>query len=763
MKLSLCKFVFIPLVIGLFLILNQTTNAQSTLDDFNPQANDEILTMAVQPDGKILVGGYFYSPFGQQISIGGQVRNRIARLNSDGTADITFNPNANDIVRALAIQPDGKIVIGGDFTQMGGQTRNRIARLNSDGTLDTAFNPNANDDITSLAIQADGKILVGGRFTAISGQTRNHIARLNPDGTLDPAFNPNADFPVRTLVVQPDGKILVGGGFGNIGGQARNKIARLNLDGTADTVFNPNADIAVFAIALQPDGKILVGGFFTVIGGVQHNNIARLNSDGTLDSAFNPNVNSTVFALAIQPDSRILVGGSFTMINGQTHNRIARLNADGTLDSAFNSSVSGGSPVVRTLAIQSDGKILLAGLFANVDGQTRSHIARLNQVVSCSFSLNPTTAEVGATGGSGTFTVTVSGGANCTVTAQSNNSWLTTSVVSNGPGSSTVTYTFQTNNTTLARSGTISVGGQTFTVNQSAGTNNARTNYDFDGDRKADISVFRPSNGTWYILPSQTNGFYGFPFGQAGDQIAPADYDGDGKTDVAVFRGTVPGAGNLAYFYILNSSDNSFRPVQFGATGDVPLSGDWDGDGKGDLAVYRAASTAGGQSFFYYRPSSQQAVNFNTIPLGTAGDKPLLGDFDGDGRLDPAVFRPSTAAWIILKSSVNQITQTTFGLSTDVPVPADYDGDGITNIAVFRPSNGFWYTSQNPATNFGGIQFGAAGDLPIPADYDGDGRADTAVFRPSNGVWYLNRTTSGLSGVQFGVNGDKPAPNAYIR
>lgn len=123
--------------------------------------------------------------------------------------------------------------------------------------------------------------------------------------------------------------------------------------------------------------------------------------------------------------------------------------------------------------------------------------------------------------------------------------------------------------------------------------------------------------------------------------------------------------------------------------------------------------TAGGQSFFYYRPSAQPTINFNTIPLGTIGDKPLLGDFDGDNRLDPAVFRPSTAVWIVLKSSVNQITQTTLGLSTDVPVPADYDGDGITNIAVFRPSNGFWYTSQNPATNFGAIQFGADGDRLI--------------------------------------------------
>jgi hypothetical protein len=422
-------------------------------------------------------------------------------------------------------------------------------------------------------------------------------------------------------------------------------------------------------------------------------------------------------------------------------------------------------PVVRALAVQSDGKILLAGRFVTVDGQIRSNIARLNTVVPCSYSLNPATVNVGAPGATGTFTVTVIGGANCTITAQSNHSWLTVSIASNGPGGSTVTYTVQTNNTTSPRNGTISVGGQTFTVNQAAGVNNAKIRFDFDGDRKADLAVFRSSNGFWYILPSQTNAFYGFPFGQAGDQIAPADYDGDGKTDVAVFRDVVPGAGTLAYFYILNSSDNSFRPVQFGATGDVQMAGDWDGDGKADLAVYRAASSAGGQSFFYYRPSSQPAVNFNAIPLGTTGDKPLLGDFDGDDRLDPAVFRSSTATatWIILQSSINQIMQTTFGLSTDIPVPADYDGDGKANIAVFRPSNGTWYTSQNAANNYGAIVFGVNGDVPVPVDYDGDGKSDAAVFRPSNGAWYLNRTTNGLMGWQFGASGDKPIPNAFVR
>jgi hypothetical protein len=281
-----------------------------------------------------------------------------------------------------------------------------------------------------------------------------------------------------------------------------------------------------------------------------------------------------------------------------------------------------------------------------------------------------------------------------------------------------------------------------------------QTQFDFDGDGKSDIAVFRPSNSFWYRLNSQNNSFFAVQFGQSGDKPAP-------PITTATAKPTSPFPRRRARLFLYSElCRQHFRFAQFGTTGDVPTVGDWDGDGAADLAVYRGGNTIGSQSNFYYRPSGTPGVNYRTIVNGTGG-RPLAADFDGDGRIDPALFLPS-AVWSILRSSDNQYAETSFGLQSDIPVPADYDGDGRANITVFRPSNGTWYTSQNPATNYGAIQFGANGDLPVPADYDGDGRADAAVFRPSSGAWYLNRSTAGFAGVAFGQAGDKPIPNALV-
>jgi uncharacterized delta-60 repeat protein len=357
----------------------------------------EVVSTAIQPDGKIIVGGYF-------TEFNGTNRNHIARLNTNGSLDTTFNPSGtgfNSDVYSIAIQSDGKIIVGGYFTEFNGVSRNRIARLNIDGTLDTTFNPGTgfNEDVVSPIIQAGEKIIVGGRFTSFNGTNRNRIACLNTDGTLDASFNPGTGFNnwiIYSTAIQSDGKIIVGGDFTEFNGTTRNYIVRLNTNGTLDTTFNIGTGFnnLVYSIAIQSDGKIITGGFFNQFNGTIRNRIARLNIDGTLDLTFNPSIgfNDWVYFTAIQADSKIIVGGDFTEFNGTGRNYIARLNTNGTLDISFNSAGVGFNARIRSLAIQSDGKIIAGGLFTAFDGVGRSRIARLNGTAIVGISENTPTA-----------------------------------------------------------------------------------------------------------------------------------------------------------------------------------------------------------------------------------------------------------------------------------------------------------------------------------------------------------------------------------
>jgi uncharacterized delta-60 repeat protein len=384
--------------------LDQTLN-------LNVGSND-VLATAVQPDGKILIGGLFSTVLGVP-------RNRIARLNTDGTLDMTFDPNANSEVDRIAVQADGKILVGGQFNDhgngtisIGGQPLNHMARLDATTGLADSFNPNANDIVYAIAVQADGKILAGGTFTAIGGAARNHIARLNPAGTLDANFDPNANNNVGSIAVQADGKILAGGIFTGIGGAARNHIARLDpTTGAADS-FNPNANSEVRTIAVQGDGKILAGGLFTTLtpdgdggGAFPRNNIARLNPAGTLDRGFDPNANGFVNAIAVQGDGKILAGGAFTTLTPPpgsspvARNRIARLDATTGAPDSFDPNANNN---VNSIALQADGKILASGtLISSIGGQPRSVFARLSNDTSALQTLAVTqTAITWTRGGS---------------------------------------------------------------------------------------------------------------------------------------------------------------------------------------------------------------------------------------------------------------------------------------------------------------------------------------------------------------------------
>jgi phosphatidylserine/phosphatidylglycerophosphate/cardiolipin synthase-like enzyme len=267
---------------------------------------------------------------------------------------------------------------------------------------------------------------------------------------------------------------------------------------------------------------------------------------------------------------------------------------------------------------------------------------------------------------------------------------------------------------------------------------------DFDGDGKADLTVFRSSTGTWYTRSSSTGADMFAQWGLSGDVPVPGDYDGDGKTDLAVFR---PSSG---IWYILNSSTGTPAFVQWGLPGDVPVPGDYDGDGKTDVVVFRPST---GMWYVVYSSTGTQAL----YQWGLSGDVPVPGDYDGDGKTDIAVFRPSTGIWYVQLSSTGTQAFFQWGLSGDVPVPGDYDGDGMTDIAVFRPSTGIWYIVNSSTGTRAFYQWGLNGDVPVPGDYDGDGKTDIAVFRPSTAIWYIvNSSTGTLAFYQWGLNGDIP-------
>ncbi|MDO8541128.1 MAG: delta-60 repeat domain-containing protein [Opitutaceae bacterium] len=384
-------------------------NANGTLDTgFDPNANGMVLALALHVDGKILVGGGFTTLHSAN-DASPTSRNRIARLNPNGTVDSEFDPNANNGVTAIAVQRDGKIVLGGHFTTLhpigddNPSTRTHLGRVQSDGTLDYEFVANVNGAVAEIAVQPDGGILVGGTFNTAWGRgaasaTRNNLARFTTDGSLDSNFNLNFNAQVDALAFQADGRILVGGYFtrvlppGAVSAIVRNRLARLTPDGSVDSSFEIDAGGRVLASAVQSDGKILIAGSFTNVGGATHNYFARLNADGSVDATYNPDFNERVFTIAIQSDGKAIVGGSFTTIGGETRNHIARLNPNGTIDSAFNPSIDG---QVGVIALQPDGRILVGGTFTGVQAVgaatpvSRPNLLRLTAAGALDDTFNP--------------------------------------------------------------------------------------------------------------------------------------------------------------------------------------------------------------------------------------------------------------------------------------------------------------------------------------------------------------------------------------
>jgi len=364
-----------------YLIRLNSNGSKDTTFNIGTGFDNQIRTLSIQSDGKILAGGQF-SLFS------GSSQNKLIRLNSDGSKDTTFNigNGFNDINYTTSIQSDGKILTGGAFTAFSGVTQNNFIRVNSDLiTINENFNIGTgfNDGVLSTSIQSDGKILAGGQFTAFTGSSQNRLIRLNSDGSKDTTFNIGTGFnnTILSTIVQSDGKILAGGAFTTFSGGSQNYLIRLNSDGSKDTTFNIGTGFNdyIYSMLVQSDGKILVGGQFSAFTGTVQNYLIRLNSDGSKDTTFNigTGFNDGIRGLSIQPDGKILVSGQFTTFTGSSQNRLIRLNSDGSKDTTFNIGAGFNASVYTTL-VQSDGKILAAGLFTTFTGSSQNYLIRLN-------------------------------------------------------------------------------------------------------------------------------------------------------------------------------------------------------------------------------------------------------------------------------------------------------------------------------------------------------------------------------------------------
>jgi uncharacterized delta-60 repeat protein len=462
---------------------------------FDPGANGLVRTIAVQADGKILVGGDFTMLGGG--GSGATARNRIGRFNADGTLDAAFNPGANGNVHAIVVQPDGKILVGGAFTSIGSSAGflRGIARLNSDGSNDFNFSQYqfVGTGVFAIVQESSLDVVVGGVFDSID-LPRSNIARqlASARGAADTGFNPGANGEVTALALQADGKILVGGGFTTLGGGGtgttpRSYFGRLNPDGSIDPTFNPSPNFNVRSIAVQTDGKILVAGWFTAIANASRARLARLNTDGTLDTSFTPALTTSADVEVVRPlvDGRILVGGYMTVagVGGVQRRYVVLLNQNGALVPEFDSQLNGG---VESIATQPDGKVLVGGVFTTaVSGSVainRRFFARLHapSLSAGTITGTPATLRFAATkNGAGGDLVAQTGAQSVTVTytgttapqwtATSNQTWA---VVSNATGTGAGTFTVSIANPSNVIGGATSLSA---TITLAAGNTGAST------------------------------------------------------------------------------------------------------------------------------------------------------------------------------------------------------------------------------------------------------------------------------------------------
>lgn len=380
------------------ILLSNLSNAQLTHLDTSffvgTGASNVINKINIQSTGKIILSGDFQT-------FNGTSNKRIVRLLSNGTIDNTFTPGlgVEGPVRASALQPNDKLIIGGLFNSYNTTTIKNLARINSNGTIDNTFTTGVgpNNEVFELFLQKDGKILLAGFFSKYNNVNYNGFVRLNSDGTIDTNFliGTGTNLAPDCFGQQKNNKLLIGGPFLRYKGLDVNKIIRLDLDGNLDTTFNTGLISGnVNELLVLPDDRIIIAGTFSSVNGISANRIARLMSNGSLDTTFKANFSSRIRAMHLQKDGKIILVGDFTTVNSQTVQRLVRLNKDGSIDNTVYVGTNGS---IYDVAEQQDQNVLIAGNFTQTTQVGIPNTTTSNKIVRIKNTYSTTPPCISAT------------------------------------------------------------------------------------------------------------------------------------------------------------------------------------------------------------------------------------------------------------------------------------------------------------------------------------------------------------------------------
>ncbi len=608
-----------------------------------------------------------------------------------------------------------------NFSVGANPTNVAVADFNNDTKPDLAVTNQVSNDVSILLNNGNGTYGTQSLVSAGTGPYSIVAGKFNADNNFDLAVANSSSNNVS---------ILLGNGNGTFSAPANffvgpSPISIASGDFNGDT--KPDLVVANFGGFFSGSVSLLIG---NGSGGFTTGNTVRTRTQPSYVTVldFNGDAKQDIVVANFGADSVSTFAGS----GSGTFQLVQNLGA-GSGPVAIEAADFIGNDGIKDLAIANYNSDNLTFCTGFASGQ-------FNCTPNGTWSANPISISSGAfLGGATSLAVALSG---------SNLVRVVTSAISVGQ------------NPNAVRTADLNVDGKPDLVSVNSGSNDvsvllnscivATGNlFDFNGDRRTDYTVFRPSGTNWWLSP-QANPVKNL--GRPTDRIVPADYNGDKLTDYAIYR-----PENNLWFVIDSFNGKPIYYLQFGVAQDIAAPADYDGDGKTDIAVWRPSD-----GNWYIRRSTDNVTQ--VTGFGMNGDTPAPADYDGDGKDDIAVFRGSTGVWYIVRSSDSQLVIQQFGMNGDKTVQADYEGDGKADIAIWRPSNGAWYVLKSSDAGVLSYNWGMFGDIPAPGDYDGDGKFDFAVWRPTDGFWYVVKSSDGSPVyTPWGLNGDIPIPSAFVR